>query len=182
MVKPNKRPKTKHKSSKQVNEPLVDTERDLPQKERIDLTKNKSRTVAETDSDIQNCLKQPPPLTNLAAMGELSLVDQPKDVDTLPSKASPTRRDLAVLIRNSEQAEDSYDTEGKVGPFFHAQKAEGVQDFVKTPLLEEQEEEPPCPLNQNKLEDHSTVLPSTSPTIDKISKQNVSWIHREFWL
>ena len=57
--------------------------------------------------------------------------------------SSPTFRGLVVLFCNPDQAEEGYDTEQEVGPFFHAQQAEGAQDFVKTilPTTEEQEEQ-----------------------------------------
>ena len=97
MVKSNKSAKRTTRSAKQVDEPLVDTESDLPQKERINLTTNNSRAVAETNSDLQNRLKQDDRSPNLSTTGESGLVDQPKDIVMVP-KGSPTHRDLSLLV------------------------------------------------------------------------------------
>ena len=66
-----------------------------------------------------------------------------------------------------------------------------TKEFVETSLLIKQQEEP---LNQNKYwknpasklvpskgtEDTSNTIPAAN--IDKISQQNVQWIHHKLWL
>ena len=97
MVKSNKSAKQTTRSAKQVDEPsLVDTESNLPQKEQINLTKNNSRAVGQSNLDVQNRLKQPNRSTNLSTTGESGLVDQSKDIVNV-LKGSPTCRDLSVL-------------------------------------------------------------------------------------
>ena len=53
-------------SINQVAQPVADTKRDLPQKERIDLTKNKRWSIDPSDLDVKNKLKYPPSLTNMS--------------------------------------------------------------------------------------------------------------------
>ena len=152
MVKSNKSAKRTTRSAKQVNEPLADTERDLPQKVRINLTKNNSRALGQSNSNIENQLKQPDWSTNLATTGDSGHVDRPKDIVRVP-KGSPTRRDLSLLVRRLEQAEeDAYDTEGECGPFLVPNLLH-KNDFVKTSLpIKQQEELSAHLLNQTKCQ------------------------------
>ena len=131
-----------NKSAKQVNEPLVDIERDLPQKDWINLAKNisRGRVVAWTNLVVRKGSELKFSSTNLSTTGESSLVDQPKDILNLLKEGSKTRRDLSVLVLRAEEGDNRYDTEGEVVPFFHDQLAEGPQEFVKTTLPTQKEE------------------------------------------
>ena len=193
MVKSNKSAKRTTRSAKQVNEPLADTERDLPQKERIDLTKNNSRALRQSNSDIKNRLKQPNQPTNLA-VSPSNLVDKQNQDAHMVLRSSPTRRDLSVLVRRSEQAEeDGYDTEGECGPFLLHQQ-EDTNEFVETslPINQEQEEQPARSLDPNQCQTASSLIQTPEGKedidIDKIVqqegliKQNVQWIHQELQL
>ena len=92
---------------------------DLLQKEKINLTRNKSREAGHSRLVVKNQQKQPPPSsTNLVVDFQSDPVEQPINSNNLPT-SSPTRRDLAILIQNVEQAEERDDTEGeKSAPSF----------------------------------------------------------------
>ena len=102
MVKPNKSAKQNARSAKQVHRPLLDVERELSQKERINLTKNNSRAVAQSNLVVQKQSELVSESRNLSTTGDSGLLDQPKDILKVP-KGSPTHRDLSVLVQRAEE-------------------------------------------------------------------------------
>ena len=125
------------------------------------------------------------------AVNPLNLVDkQDKDTGIVPSRSSPTCRDLSVFICWSKKAEeDGYDTEGDIGPFLLQEGS--PEEFVKASLpTKVQEEELHELLDQNKYQKNPAfqqiLKEETEGNIDKIithlSNQKVQWIHQELHL